>query len=158
MNYPGRIVALDVGTKRIGVAACDPTRTLVRVVGMVPARPIERAITSINRILQDEEAVELVIGLPWTLEGEIGPQAQRVIDFVDQLRPSIYVPITFYDERLTSAEAERLLNERGGFSREDRRNGRVDEIAAGLILEDYLQEARFRTRRLPVEDENLDGE
>ncbi len=158
MSYPGRIVALDVGTKRIGVAACDPTRTLVRVVGMVPARPIERAITAINRILRDEEAVELVIGLPWTLEGEIGPQAQRVIDFVDRLRPSIQIPITFYDERLTSAEAERLLNEQGGFSREDRRKGRVDEIAAGLILEDYLQEARFRAPRPPVGEQGLEWE
>lgn len=147
MIEPGRIVSLDLGTKRIGVAACDPTRSVTRAVGMVPAQPITRAVQEINRIIKDEEAVELVIGLPWTLDGEIGPQAQRVLDFVEVLRPTVQVPIVFYDERLTSAEAERILNESGGFTRDDRRKGRVDVLAARLILEDYLQEQRFRVER-----------
>lgn len=147
MNEPGRIVCLDVGTKRIGVAACDPTRTVARIVGVVQAQPAERAIREIVRILVEEEAVELVVGMPWTLEGEIGPQAQRVLDFVEKLRPAVTIPITYYDERLTSSEAERLLNEQGGFTKEQRRRGVVDELAALLILEDYLQEARFRASR-----------
>lgn len=144
MSEPGRIVALDVGTKRIGVAACDPRRIVARIVGMIPAQPPAKAIEAITRVLRDEEAVELLIGLPWTMEGEIGPQAQRVIDFVDLLRPAVTIPITYYDERLTSAEAERLLNDRGGFTRKDRDQGKVDQLAALLILEDYLQELRFR--------------
>lgn len=147
MNAPGRIVALDVGTKRIGVAACDPTRTVVRSVSMVGAQPPERAVRDIVAVLQDEEAVALVIGMPWTLAGEIGPQALRVMQFVEILRPHVSIPIHFYDERLTSAEAERLLKEYGGgFTKAERRQGRVDKLAALLILEDYLQEERLRNR------------
>lgn len=109
--------------------------------------------SAIQRIIKDEEAVALVIGLPWTMEGEVGPQAQRVLDFVEALRPAVTIPIEFYDERLTSAEAERLLNDRGGFTRKDRDQGKVDQLAALLILEDYLQEDRFRNPPPAPEDE-----
>ncbi|GAC1360431.1 MAG: Holliday junction resolvase RuvX [Herpetosiphon sp.] len=152
MNEAGRIVTLDIGTKRIGVAVCDPTRTVARTAGMIAAQPVERAIRDIVRVLLVEEATELLIGVPWTMEGTVGPQAERVLRFVDQLRPHVHIPLIFYDERLTSAEAERMLNDRGGFSRKDRDAGKVDELAALLILQDYLQEQRFLLPRLPEED------
>ncbi len=140
---PGRIVAIDIGSKRIGVAACDPYRVVTRVVGMVPAQPEENAIRRIAAVVRDEEAVLVVAGHPLTLRGEVGPQAQRVEAFVERLRPALPVPVELYDERLTSSEACRLLGEERPVSREERRRGVVDQLAARLLLDDYLQEQRL---------------
>lgn len=140
---PGRVVALDIGSKRIGVAACDPYRIVTRTIGVVQAQPEERAIAQIAAIVRDEAAVLLVAGHPVTLRGEVGPQAQRVQTFVERLRPAVGVPIELYDERLTSSEAERLLSEERPVSREERHRGVVDQLAARLLLDDYLQELRL---------------
>ena len=139
----GRVVALDIGSKRIGVAACDPNRIVTRSVGMVPAEPPDRAIACIAAIVRNEEAVLVVAGLPLTLRGEIGPQAQRTAAFVERLRGELPVPVELYDERLTSSEAHRILSEERPVSREERRRGVVDQLAARLLLDDYLQEQRL---------------
>ena len=135
---PGRIVALDIGSQRIGVAACDPYRIVTRTAGMVRAEPLENAIKRIVEIVRDEEAVLVVVGYPLTLRGEVGPQAKRIDAFVERLCEALDVPIERYDERLTSSEARRILEEQGPLTREDRRRGVVDQLAARLLLEDYL--------------------
>jgi putative Holliday junction resolvase len=154
----GRIVALDVGEKRIGVAACDPSGIVVRTAGVVQAEPRERALNELQRIVADEEAVLVLVGLPLTLRGEQGPQAQRVMAFVDALRAVISVPFEFRDERFTSVEAERIIEERGGKRRKkDSRNkqrGEIDQVAASLILQDYLNEQQIQRAR-PAYDDDL---
>ncbi len=145
MTMPGRIVALDVGGRRIGVAVCDPTGTVVRSIGVVRAEPRARALAEIQRIVHEEEAVGLVVGLPLTLRGEHGPQAQRVLQFVEELRTVVPVPLVLVDERFTSTEAERIIREHGS-RRDKRRPEAVDELAARLILEDYLQEQRLKNQ------------
>ncbi len=153
---PGRIVALDVGSKRIGVAACDPDRIVTRSVGVVQANPPELAIQRIGEILREEEAVLVVVGYPLTLRGEVGPQAQRVDAFVQRLRGAVGLPIELYDERLTSSEARRLLGEHGPLTRQDRARGVVDQLAARLILDDYLQEQRIMQRALTAASDHGD--
>ncbi|HEX6292382.1 MAG TPA: Holliday junction resolvase RuvX [Herpetosiphonaceae bacterium] len=150
----GRIIALDVGEKRIGVAACDPSGIVVRPVGVVQADPRERALAEIQRIVHDEEAVLVVVGLPLTLRGEHGPQAQRVADFVEKLKAVVTVPLVMRDERFTSVEAQRIIDERGG-KRKKRRRGEVDEIAATLILQDYLQELQMQRPARPLDEGDL---
>lgn len=155
----GRIVALDVGEKRIGVATCDPSGIVVRTVGVVQAEPRERAIAELQRIVRDEEAVLVLVGLPLTLRSEHGPQAQRVSAFADVLKAALSVPIEFRDERYTSVEAERIISERGSKRRKGKaqRRGEVDEVAAALILQDYLQErAMHRARQRAEKDEPFD--
>jgi putative Holliday junction resolvase len=147
----GRVIALDIGEKRIGVATCDPLRITVRPVGVVQAEPKERALAELQRIVRDEEAVLIVAGLPLTLRGEKGPQARRVLDFIESLRDVVDVPIELRDERYTSAEAERIIAERGG-KRKKRKRGDVDEIAATLILQDYLTEQQIQRARSAAED------
>ena len=144
---PGRVVALDVGSKRIGVAACDPDRIVTRSAGVVRGEPVAEAIAAIARLVRDEEAVLVIVGHPLTLRGEVGPQAQRIEAFVEQLRGALPVPVELYDERLTSSEAQRLLEEERPVSREERRKGLIDQLAARLLLDDYLQEARLRATR-----------
>jgi putative Holliday junction resolvase len=141
---PGRIVAIDYGAKRTGVATCDPDRIVTRIIGMVRSVPLEAAIASLSEIIRREDAVLVIVGNPLTLRGEIGPQAQRVAQFVEELQRAVEVPIMLYDERLTSSEARRLLSERGPLTREQRRRGVVDELAARLLLDDYIQEQRFQ--------------
>ncbi len=144
----GRIVALDVGEKRIGVAACDPSGIVVRAVGVVLAEPRERALAELRQIISDEEAVLVLVGLPLTLRGEHGPQAQRVAAFTDALRPLVTVPVEYRDERYTSVEAQRIIEARGSKRKKNRRRGEVDEVAASLILQDYLTEQRMQQPRL----------
>jgi putative Holliday junction resolvase len=137
----GRVVALDVGSRRIGVAACDPHGIVVRPVGVVSAKAQAQALAQIERIVHDEEARLVVVGLPLTLRGEQGPQAQRVLAFATELEKRLAVPLVFVDERYTSVEAERIIKEHGT-KRQKRRRESVDEVAAMLILEDFLQEQR----------------
>lgn len=145
---PGRVIALDVGSKRIGVAACDPDRIVTRTAGVVRGEPIADAIAAIVRLVRDEEAVLVVVGHPLTLRGEVGPQAQKIEAFVEGLRAVLPVPVVLYDERLTSSEAQRLLEEDRPVSREERRKGVIDQLAARLLLDDYLQEVRLTATRL----------
>lgn len=151
----GRIIALDVGDKRIGVATCDPMGIVVRPVGVVQAEPRERALVEIQRIVHDEEAVAIVVGLPLTLRGEEGPQAKRVLDFVEALKGVLTIPFVMRDERYTSVEAQRIIDERGG-KRKKQRRGEVDEIAATLILQDYLNELQMQRPALsPLDEDDL---
>jgi len=147
------VVALDIGAKRIGVAACDPYRIVTREVGVVPGQPEDQAIRRIAALVRDEEAVLVVAGHPLTLRGEVGPQAQRIEAFVERLRQALPVPIILYDERLTSSEAQRLLSEDRPVTREERRRGIVDRLAARLLLDDFLQEQRLSNQRLPSHEQ-----
>lgn len=150
----GRIIALDVGDKRIGVATCDPMGIVVRAVGVVQAEPRERALAEIQRIVHDEEAVSIVVGLPLTLRGEEGPQAKRVLDFVAALKGVLTIPFVMRDERYTSVEAQRIIDDRGG-KRKKQRRGEVDEIAATLILQDYLNELQMQRPAPPLDEDDL---
>jgi putative Holliday junction resolvase len=132
----GRIMALDVGGRRIGVAVSDPTRLLASPLTTVRATPRARALAQIAALVAEYEVVELVVGLPLTLSGEQGPQAQTILAFVEELRRHVHVPIRLFDERLTTVEAERIMMEMG--VKRDQRREKIDEVAASLILRDFL--------------------
>ena len=136
-----RILALDVGERRIGVAVSDPTGLLA-----TPLRAIDRAqspsaVSEIVRLAENYEACEIVVGLPTSLSGRAGTQVQRVKRFVDALTEQTSVPVVLRDERYTSVQAERLLREAGRQPSRDR--GRVDSTAAALILQSHLDSRRM---------------
>jgi len=133
-----RIIGLDLGEKRIGVAAADD-RALVAL----PIATIEAdgdAVGAIGRLVEEQQAEEVVVGLPLSMSGAMGPQAQRVIDVVEALRGRLRVPVQTWDERLTTVQANRSLgaSRRGG--REPR--GARDAIAATIMLQAYLDSRR----------------
>lgn len=138
----GRVMALDVGERRIGVALSDTTRVLATPLTTVRATPRAAAIERIAALVAQHEVADLVVGLPLTLSGLIGPQAQSVQAFVDDLRPAIAVPIHMLDERLTSVAAERMMLDLG--VKPERRKARIDEVAASIILQDFLEAQRER--------------
>lgn len=140
MNEPGRVMALDVGGKRIGVALCDTLRILPSPLTTIKALPRSVALERIATLIRQNEVVELVVGFPLTLSGEVGPQAELIKRFVADLEQSVAIPIHLFDERLTTAEAERIMIEMG--LKAEQRRARIDEMAATIILRDYLDSRR----------------
>ena len=139
-HEPGRIMALDVGGRRIGVALSDTTRVLAVPLTTLRAEPRQRAIGEIVELVARHEVAEVVVGLPLTLRGEIGPQAKLIQAFAEELQAALVVPVHLFDERLTTVAAERLMQELG--IKPERRRERIDEVAASIILQDFLDSRR----------------
>jgi putative Holliday junction resolvase len=138
----GRIIAVDPGERRIGVAAADlRTRVAVPLTAIdAGADPVE----AIVRLVQEQEAGELVVGLALSMSGALGPQGQRAQALADALAQRLDIPVHTWDERLTSAEARRRLpRPKGRPARGKRRSkGDVDALAAAIILQAYLDSQR----------------
>ena len=137
----GKVMALDVGERRVGLAISDPTGLLASPFGVVERGPDD--ISEIARIAGDNEAVEIVVGLPITMSGESGAQAGKVRAFIRDLRQATDIPVTTLDERLSTVQAERMLRDSGGGARRrSRERGRVDAAAAAVILQARLDSRR----------------
>ena len=137
-----RVMALDVGDVRIGVAVSDPLGLTAQPLPTITRTKLAVDLAAIHALVQQQAVWTLVVGLPLTLRGERGPQANKVAGFADALRRHVQVPVTFVDERLTTVEGERAL-QAGGLSARKRR-GAIDQVAAQLILQQYLETERQR--------------
>lgn len=139
-----RVLALDVGDKRIGVALSDPTNllasplTTVRRAGGPSDLPSD--VEEVARLAAEHDVREIVIGLPLSLSGRPGAQAARVAQFARALAQRVAIPIVTVDERYSSVQAERLLRESG--IEPSRNKARVDSAAAAVILQAYLDAKR----------------
>ncbi len=150
-----RLMALDVGEVRIGVAISDATGFLASpYTTLHVSRDEAQTWMAIQRLIDETEAEELIIGLPISLDGEIRSQGKRIQAFAERLKEHITIPVTFWDERLSTVEAERLLaqreeaeqgkRDRAGSGRKRLRTGRrrkqqeIDALAATVILQEYL--------------------
>ena len=142
MHEPGRVMALDVGGRRIGVALSDTRRVIASPLTTLRAEPRARALAELAKLVRDYEVTDVVVGLPLTLSGEVGPQAKLVQAFADELASAIAAPVHQFDERLTSVAAERMMLDLG--LRPEQRKARIDEVAASIILQDYLDSIRER--------------
>ena len=130
-----RIIALDYGSKRIGVAVSDPLGLIAQPLATLDH---DQVMPQLKELLKQYDQVdEIVVGLPKKLSGELGPAAANVLAFVEQLKQAFPVKISTYDERLTTAAAERTLIE-AGLSRKKRKQV-IDRSAAANILQDYLE-------------------
>lgn len=139
-----RILALDIGQTRIGVAVSDPAERVASPVCVLPAAEVEANAKSWKRVLEDWEPELLLSGLPYTMAGEEGPQAARIREVAGRIAQAADLPLEFTDERLSSAEAKRSLRESGLTEREMR--GKVDMIAASVFLQAWL-DARHAEER-----------
>jgi putative Holliday junction resolvase len=135
-------MALDVGGRRIGVALSDTTRVLASPLTTLRAEPRDRVLGEIAALVQRHEVVEVVVGLPLTLSGEVGPQAHLIQLFVERLKGVLTAPIHMFDERLTTIAAERMMLDLG--LKPEQRKARIDEVAASIILQDFLDSKRVR--------------
>ena len=129
-------MALDIGEKRVGVAVSDPDERVSSPICVLPADDVRSCSRKFRTILEDWEPELLLCGLPKTLSGDEGPQAQRVRQFANDMSVKTGIPLEFADERLSSAEAKRSLREKG--LSEKAMRGKVDMIAASLFLQAWL--------------------
>ena len=129
-------MALDIGEKRIGIAVSDPDERVASPICVLSADEVRGNAKSFRRLLDDWDPDLLVCGLPVTLSGEEGPQAQRIRSFAEHVSKLCGIPYEFADERLSSAEAKRSLREKG--LSEKAMRGKVDMIAASLFLQAWL--------------------
>ena len=135
-----RILALDVGERRIGLALSDPTGLLASPVDALELDDGEPAPEQAARRASEYEIGEIVVGMPYSMSGERGRQAGRVAAFARELAALVDVPVTTVDERLSTAQAERML--RGQGVETSRERGRLDSAAAAVILQGYLDSRR----------------
>jgi len=125
-----RILAVDQGEKRIGLAISDETGTIAQSIGYVTS------IAELLKVATDRGAGRILVGLPKRLDGTASPQTERVESFIETLKSTTPLPVLKWDERLTTAQATRVLLE-GNVRRKDRRE-KIDQLAAQLMLQSYL--------------------
>lgn len=131
-----RALALDIGEVRVGVAVSDPDMRVASPVCVLPAQEVLAHAATFRRVLEDWEPDVLVCGLPRTMAGEEGPQAERICLAAEKIARTCGLPLEFADERLSSSEAKRILREQGLSERAMR--GKVDMVAASLFLQSWL--------------------
>lgn len=147
------VIGVDWGEKRVGVAASDPEGVIAFAVGVIDGADPAAAAAEIARIVGERDAARVVVGLPRNMNGTLGPVAEAALRFRDRLAALLSVPVETWDERLTSALAERTIRDaessdrggrtrrRGGTPPKRKEKSRVDRVAAVLILQSWLDRA-----------------
>jgi putative Holliday junction resolvase len=131
-----RVLALDVGERRIGVAVSDPTQTLARSLTVLQRVSDERVVQCLAALIREQGVERIVMGYPLGLDGDVGPQAKRTGRLAQTLAAKLGVEVQLWDESYSTVEAERILGERR--IRGARRRQKVDATAAAVILQNYL--------------------
>lgn len=135
-----RILGLDVGDRRIGIALSDSLGITAQPLLVLERRGAGRDVDAVGRLIEQHGVTAVVVGLPLTMRGERGVQANKVIAFSEALRRRTPVPVQWLDERLTTAQGERALIEAGASRRARKRA--IDQVAAQLILQQFLDTQR----------------
>ncbi|MGE0882649.1 MAG: Holliday junction resolvase RuvX [Blastocatellales bacterium] len=140
-----RVMAVDYGSKAIGLAISDELQVTVRPLTTIrrERKKHRQVIESLCNLVDEYQVATVVVGLPLNMDGTRGEAVEKVESFISELQPRLSVPIVTIDERLTSYEADQILREMGASQKE--RKAKSDEYAAVLILQDYL-DGQFRQK------------
>lgn len=131
-----RILALDHGTKRVGVAISDELKLIAQPLEFIPAEPFDAFLSRLKQLIKDKHIELILVGMPRNMDGSYGPAAQRTEAFVTALRNELTVPIKTLDERLTTVQAERTLIQ--ACVKRAKRKLAADKMAAAVMLQSYL--------------------
>ncbi len=146
-----RLMSLDVGDRRIGVALTDPRQILARGLRVIHRRSHQADLELISSLVREHEVEKVVVGLPLRSNGTAGEQARKVESYVQELRQVVDVPIVLWDEGYSTVRAREAMIEAG--RRKKERRERIDAVAAAAILQDYLDTLERREeRRTPWEE------
>ena len=138
-----RIMGLDFGTKRIGVSLSDELYLTAQGADTIYRKDIKADLDEIARVIKDNNVIEVVVGLPISMNGTHSQKTREVLEFVDILSKAITVPVKTWDERLTTVQAQRAMMEAGMNS--FKRRHLADKVASGLILQSYLDSRKRGT-------------
>ena len=144
----GRILAIDFGSKNLGLAVSDPTRLIAQGLPTLKRANRRADLTRLRELVEAMGVERILVGHPLHLKGYAGERARQAARFADWLRRELRLPVELVDERLTSVEAEHLLHARGASKKERRES--VDRVAAALLLQTYL-DAHREKERAPAE-------
>lgn len=142
MADPGRILAIDYGTRRVGLAMTDPLRIIAQGAGTlenqgdIPAR--------VAALVAERGVTAIVVGMPYAPDGKSGAMGEEILKFVEVLRGELSVPVVTWDESYTSVDARSAFIAGGMKKKQRREKARVDEMAARLLLQDYLEKGELR--------------
>ena len=131
-----RILAIDPGTKRIGLAISDELGMIAQPLEFVLAEPFDKFLARLKEVIREKQVELLLVGMPRNMDGSYGPAALKTQEFVAVLNQALTTPIKTWDERLTSAQANRYLIQAN--VRRDQRKQKVDKTAAAILLQSYL--------------------
>ena len=131
-----RILALDHGTRRIGVALSDELQLIASPLEYIPAEPFADFLLRLKEIIRTKEVGLILVGMPRNMDGSYGPAALKVQEFAGVLKEALTIPIKTLDERLTTVQAQRFLIQ--GNVRRQQRKEKVDKTAAAILLQSYL--------------------
>jgi putative holliday junction resolvase len=131
-----RTLALDHGTVRIGVALSDELGMIAQPLEFIPAEPFAAFLDRLKKLVAERDVGRILVGMPRNMDGSYGPAAEKVNEFVRQLRDAFSIPIQTWDERLTSVQAQRMLREAAVKGAKQRQ--KVDQMAAAILLQSYL--------------------
>lgn len=136
MTIPGRILGIDYGSRRVGLAVSDPLQMIAQGAGTIGNTP--DLTHHIAAIACERTVVRIVVGMPYGADGEMSPKGREVEAFIRTLTDLVSVPVDTWDESFTSVDAQRAFIDGGMKKKERREKGRVDEMAARLMLQEYL--------------------
>ena len=131
-----RILALDHGTKRVGVAVSDELKMIASPLEYIPTEPFAEFLARLKQIIHEKEIELILVGMPRNMDGSYGPAALKVEAFIAAMKNAITIPTRTVDERLTTVQANRSLIQSG--VRRDKRREKVDKTAAAILLQSYL--------------------
>ena len=131
-----RVLGLDYGERRIGLALSDPLGIIAKPLTIIDRKKTADHISRISEIVSERKITSIVVGLPLTLKGDYSKQTEIVLAFIDQLKSDLQIPIMTIDERLSSVAAEKALQAQA--IKTGHNKGRVDETAAAIFLQEYL--------------------
>ena len=129
-------LGVDLGERRIGLAASDPLGLTARAVMTIPHVSLAQDVARVGEVARRQRAQRIVVGLPLNMDGSVGPAARRATRFANALRRNLSVEVVLWDERLSTREAQEALALKRGPGRE--RGDDTDEVAAAVMLQDYL--------------------
>ena len=144
-----KIMAVDYGDARTGLAVCDRTEFLASPIGTIEERNMQMLAMKVAHMAQQYEVGEIVVGLPLNMNGSFGPRAERCKQFADILNELAECPVNMWDERSTTVSAHNILNETN--VRGKKRKAVVDTVAATIILEGYLEFRKNKKAAQPQE-------
>lgn len=139
----GRVLGVDYGEKRVGLALSDPMGMIAQGLATKETDHVDQTLNMIAAEAEDHQVSQIIVGLPINMDGTTGKMAKLVDDFVERLRLRVSCPVQTWDERLTSAAAERAMTEMGYTTKDHKK--KVDRIAATLLLQSYLDHQRHTT-------------
>lgn len=136
-------LGLDLGKKRIGVAGCDGTGLIATGLLTIYRKSFQQVVTELQEIIRDRQVQLLVVGLPYSMDGTIGPWARQVMKLSQALSKALQLPVEYVDERLTSFQAEEMLKSEK--ISPSRNKGLIDRKAAAIILQQWLDDRRSKS-------------